>query len=54
MNLLKSFLSSLVLSLSVSAAALAQPAGPKAPEISFQAGSVTVDGITAQGQVVWY
>lgn len=54
MNLLKSSLSSLVLSLSVSAAALGQPAGPQPPEISFRPGSVTVDGMAAQGQVVWY
>ena len=36
MKLLKSFLPSLVLPLFLSAAVLAQPAGPKAPEISFQ------------------
>ena len=54
MKLLKPFLPSLVLPLFLSDAVLAQPAGPKAPEISFQQRSVTVDGITAQGQVVWY
>ena len=53
MKSLKSFLASFLL-LSLSTAAPAQTEGPKAPEISFQQRSVTVDGITAQGQVVWY
>lgn len=53
MKLLKSSLPSLFL-LSLATAALAQPSGPAPPEISFQPGSVTVEGVTAQGQVVWY
>jgi hypothetical protein len=44
-----------LLSLCISASALAQPAGgPKAPEITFQSRSVTVDGITAKGQVALF
>jgi hypothetical protein len=44
-----------IVSLCVASGALGQPAGgPKAPEISFQARSVTVDGLSAKGQVVWY
>lgn len=54
MKLSKLCLSSLAVSLSISAAVFAQPAVPKPPEISFQPRSVVVDGITAQGQVVWY
>lgn len=44
-----------LLSLCISASALAQPAGGlKALEITFQPRAVKVDGITAKGQVVWY
>jgi hypothetical protein len=42
------------LSLCTSVAALAQPATPQSPEITFQTRSVTVAGLTAKGQVVWY
>lgn len=39
----------------IATSALAQPAGgPKAPEITFQPRSVSLDGITAKGQVVWF
>lgn len=44
----------ILLSLLTSTAVLAQPAGPKTPEITFQPRSVTVDGLTAKGQVIWY
>jgi hypothetical protein len=32
----------------------AQSAGPKAPAITIQKTSITVDGLTPQGQVVWF
>ncbi len=50
---LKSPLSFFFLSVSVSAAALAQGVEP-VPKISFQAHSVTVEGISSGGRVVWY
>ena len=55
MKLSTPVLLSLPLVLSLSTAALAQPpAGPQALAVTLQPSSVTVDGVTAKGQVVWF